>query len=191
MAPLLQLLGTLLLAPPSLASSLAAFQAVDIQGTVQNLAQFQGNVTVVVNVASFWGLTPTSYEQLQLLYEKYGDQGFVVLAFPSNQFGKQEPKSDSEILEFVQKYNVTFPMFSKIKVNGEEAIPLYKWLKVQIPGQSSNGKISWNFTKFLLDRNGCPYERFEPKEYPLEMESDIVTLLKSSYTSEPCVDRSQ
>jgi len=158
------------------ATTVFDFEAVDIHGTNQKLSQYTGDVTVVVNVASYWGLTPTNYKQLQQLHEQYYDQGLRILGFPSNQFGNQEPKSEAEILEFVKKYNVTFPLFSKIKVNGEDAHPLYKWLKSQLGGWFTDA-IKWNFTKFLSDRKGVPYERYGPSTNPLSMEDDIIKLL--------------
>ncbi|KAL5270551.1 hypothetical protein ACHWQZ_G001305 [Mnemiopsis leidyi] len=140
------------------ATTVFDFEVVDIHGVNQKLSQYTGNVTVM----------------LQELHEKYYDQGLRIIGFPCNQFANQEPKTEAEILEFVKQYNVTFPLTSKIKVNGEDAHPLWKWLKSQIPGP---GKIQWNFTKFLSGRDGIPVGRFEPREYPETMESDIVALL--------------
>ena len=181
-------------------TTLYDFNVKDIYEKDQDLAQYRGNVTIVVNVASYWGLTDNHYKQLQQLYSKYHERGFEVLAFPCNQFKNQEPKSNSEILKFVQKYNVTFPMFDKIKVNAEEENgviteeePLFEWLKSVLPCGwldkklvPRGDKIQWNFTKFLINRNGCPVKRFEPKEDPLTMENDVENLLDESYNSAQC-----
>jgi len=165
----------------AVATSLFDFEAVDIHGVNQRLSQYSGNVSIVINVASEWRYTDKMYPQLQQLYDKYRDQGFTVLAFPSNQFGAQEPGTNEEIFEFVQKYNVTFPMFSKINVNGRDAIPLYKWIKKQAKFFTIE-RIEWNFTKYLVDRNGKPITRYQPRIKPLEMEDHIVALLNADYT---------
>lgn len=149
---------------------------IDIHEQTQDLAKYKGNVTLVVNVASYWGLTPLNYEQLQQLHEKYSDKGLRILAFPSNQFGNQEPGTDEDIIEFVKKYGVTFDMFHKINVNGANAIPLYKWLKEKLPGTITNA-IKWNFTKFLSDRNGVPFKRYAPNFAPNDIIPDIEKLL--------------
>lgn len=114
---------------------------------------------------------------MQQLYEKYGDQGFVILGFPCNQFGKQEPKSDAEIKEFVAQYGVTFPMFSKINVNGSKAHPIFLFLRAKLTG-TLGSSIKWNFTKFLCDRDGRPVARFGPPSKPLEFENEIRQLLE-------------
>jgi glutathione peroxidase len=146
------------------------FQVVSIDGDKTNLEDYRGKVVLVVNVASACGLTP-QYTGLQELYEKYKDQGFVVLGFPSNQFGAQEPGTDSEIKTFCStKYNVSFPMFSKVDVNGANAVPLYKHLTSQDAPPVGSGKISWNFEKFLIGRDGKLVNRFSPRTKPTDGE---------------------
>jgi len=164
-------------------SSVFDFEAIDIHEQNQQLSKYKGNVTLVVNVASYWGLTPLNYEQLQQINEKYYDQGLRILAFPCNQFGNQEPGTDEEIIEFVKKYGVTFDMFHKINVNGANAIPLYKWLKEKLPGTITNA-IKWNFTKFLSDKNGVPYKRYAPNFAPNDIIPDIEKLLAQEPTNE-------
>ena len=144
--------------------SALSFTVKDIDGKDQDLSQYKGKVVMIVNVASQCGLTP-QYKDLESIYEKYKDQGFVILGFPANEFGKQEPGSDSQIKEFCTgKFHVTFPMFSKIVVKGEGIAPLYKYLTSEKSGHG--GEIKWNFNKFLIDRNGKVIERFEPKVSP-------------------------
>jgi glutathione peroxidase len=134
----------------------------DIQGKDTNLAAHKGKVMLVVNVASECGLTK-QYTQLQSVYKKYADQGFTVLGFPCNQFGGQEPGSDADVLKFCSsEFAVTFPMYSKIEVNGDGAHPLYKSLKEETGGK----KIGWNFEKFLLDGEGKVIKRFSPRTKP-------------------------
>jgi glutathione peroxidase len=141
-----------------------------IAGKEVDLSQYKGKVVMIVNVASACGLTP-QYEGLQALHEKYADKGLVVLGFPCNQFGKQEPGSDAEIAEFCKSnYSVEFPMFSKIDVNGDNADPLYKDLTGADTKPVGPGKISWNFEKFILDRNGKIAARFSPKTTPDDAE---------------------
>jgi len=121
-------------------------------------------------------LTPSNYEQLQALYEKYGEsQGLRILAFPCNQFGGQEPGSEEEIKEFTKKFNVTFDMFSKIKVNGDDAHPLWKFLKDK-QGGFLGSFIKWNFTKFLITKEGVPVKRYGPKDAPNLIEKDLPSL---------------
>lgn len=148
--------------PESGARSLYDFEAVSIQEKKVPLAEYRGNVVMVVNVASRCGLTP-QYADLEDLYRKYKDKGFVILGFPANNFGNQEPGSNEEILEFcTENYGVTFPMFSKVSVVGEDTHPLFTWLI----SDTDNREIAWNFTKFLLDRNGNVVTRFEPRVRP-------------------------
>lgn len=133
----------------------------NIEGKDVKLADYQGKVILVVNVASQCGLTP-QYKGLEAAYEKYKEQGFVVLGFPCNQFGKQEPGNEEEIQKFCSsKYNVTFPMFSKIDVNGKDSSPLYQSLKAKFPGD-----IKWNFEKFLINKKGEVVKRFAPTMKP-------------------------
>jgi glutathione peroxidase len=142
------------------------FQMKQLDGQTVDLSKYQGKVVMIVNVASKCGLTP-QYEQLQALHEKYGDQGLAVLGFPCNQFGKQEPGSESEIQEFCTKnYGVTFDMFAKIDVNGDNASELYKYLTKLDTQPKGAGDISWNFEKFILDREGNVIARFEPRTRP-------------------------
>ncbi|WP_435021112.1 glutathione peroxidase [Tundrisphaera sp. TA3] len=139
----------------------------DIDGKPVNLAEaHKGKVVLIVNTASKCGLTP-QYEGLEAAYEKYKDKGFEVLAFPANEFGAQEPGTNAEIKSFCTgKYNVTFPIYSKIKVKGEGIHPLYQTLTSKETNPKFAGDIKWNFTKFLVDRDGEVIARFEPKETP-------------------------
>jgi glutathione peroxidase len=143
------------------------FQVKSIDGeTIDLSSTYQGKVLLVVNVASKCGLTP-QYTGLQKLYDKYKDQGLVILGFPCNEFNGQEPGSEAEIKQFCStKYNVTFPLFSKIKVNGPEAEPLYKHLTSQVTKPQESGKISWNFEKFLIGKDGTVVARFSPRTTP-------------------------
>ena len=154
------------------------FKVKGIDGEEIEMSQYKGQVLLIVNVASECGFTP-QYEGLEKLYQSYKEQGFMVLGFPSNQFGKQEPKSDKEILFFCQgTYNVTFDMFSKIDVNGENAIPLYKYLKREERGILWTEAIKWNFTKFLIDREGRIVKRFGSSTKPESLKEDIEKLLR-------------
>ena len=149
----------------------------DIDGKKTNLGAHKGKVMLIVNVASKCGLTP-QYKQLQAVHSKYAKKGFTVLGFPCNQFGKQEPGTSLEIKEFcTDKYDVTFPLHSKIEVNGDSAHPLYKQLKKESGGSE---KIRWNFEKFLLDGEGKVIKRFSPRTKPdaTEVIAAIETALK-------------
>ncbi len=162
------------------ASSVHDFTLDSLKGEPTPLAGFKGKVMLVVNVASQCGYTP-QYEGLQALYMKYKDQGLVIAGFPANNFGGQEPGSNEEIGAFCKsKYGVTFPMFSKISVKGGDIAPLYKFLTDKTANPKTGGDIQWNFTKFLVDRNGKVIQRFEPAVEPLspELESAIATALK-------------
>ncbi|KAL7690668.1 putative glutathione peroxidase, Thioredoxin-like superfamily [Plasmopara halstedii] len=141
-----------------------------------SMEDYKGKVVLVVNVSSKCGLTPTNYPELQQLHERYQEQGLVVLGFPCNQFAGQEPGTHEEIMEFVKEYNVTFPLFEKHDVNGANARPVFTYLKAKLPGTFGN-YIKWNFTKFLVDRNGQPFKRYGPKELPFSFEEDIKELL--------------
>ena len=146
--------------------SVLGYKMKDIDGEEQDLAEYGGEVLLVVNVASKCGLTP-QYEGLQKLYEQYHERGFEILAFPANEFGKQEPGTDEEIKEFCStNYSVTFPIFSKIVVKGEGIHPLYQYLTEQLPNEELQGEIAWNFTKFLVSRDGKVAARFEPPVTP-------------------------
>jgi glutathione peroxidase len=153
------------------------FSAPLLDGTNQNMADFEGKVVLVVNVASHCGFTP-QYAGLETLWRTYRDRGFVVLGFPCNQFGAQEPGSAAEIGEFCSlTYDVTFPIFSKIDVNGRDADPLYVYLRAEMPGILGTTEIKWNFTKFLVDRNGEVVNRFAPDVKPENLVQDIEELL--------------
>jgi len=146
-------------------------------GELKPLKDFAGKVLLIVNTASKCGLTP-QFEGLEALHEKYAAQGLAVLGFPCNQFGHQDPGSDAEILDFCQtKYDVKFPMFAKIEVNGSGADPLYKFLKKEAPGLLGTEAIKWNFTKFLVDRSGNVVERFAPTDTPESIEKKVKALL--------------
>ena len=150
-----------------------------IDGRERTLAEYRGRVLLIVNVASQCGFTP-QYAGLEALYRKYKDRGLVVLGFPCNQFGKQEPGTEQEIQQFCSStYDVTFPLFAKIEVNGPNAHALYERLKTARPGFLGSKKIKWNFTKFLVGRDGVPVRRFGPNEEPEGMEGDIVALLST------------
>ncbi len=150
----------------SAASSVLDFQMKDIDGKDVKLKQYKGKVLLVVNVASKCGYTP-QYEALQADYAKYKDQGFLILGFPANNFGKQEPGTATEIKEFCSsKYKVTFPLFAKISVKGEAQDPLYSFLTSKDSNADFSGDIKWNFTKFLVDRSGKVVARFEPGVKP-------------------------
>jgi glutathione peroxidase len=152
------------------------FSAESINGKTVTMNQFKGKTVVVVNTASKCGLTP-QYEGLENLYKKYREKGLVVLGFPCNQFANQEAGSADDIKEFCQvNYGVSFPMFAKIEVNGKNAHPLYKYLKSQKGGILGNN-IKWNFTKFVIDKNGNPVKRFSPTTKPEKMEELIQNLL--------------
>ena len=145
-------------------------------GEDRSLADYRGKVLLIVNVASQCGFTP-QYAGLQTLYEHYNPRGFEILAFPCNQFGHQEPGSDAEIAAFCDRtYHVTFPVFTKIEVNGAGAHPLYTWLK-QEKGGVLGSAIKWNFTKLLIDRNGEVQARYAPTAKPESLAKDIEALL--------------
>jgi len=146
------------------------FTVTNIDGQEVKLSDYQGKVVLVVNVASRCGLTP-QYAGLQSLYEKYQDQGLVILGFPCNQFGSQEPGTEANIKEFcTENYGVTFPMFSKIDVNGEEASDLYKYLTSLDVEPKGTGAIGWNFEKFLIGRDGKVINRFQSRTAPSDEE---------------------
>lgn len=153
--------------------SLYDFFATTLEGTQRPLADFSGQVVLVVNTASKCGFTP-QYEGLEALYRKYHSRGFAVLGFPCNQFGAQEPGDVNEIAQFCSRsYAVTFPMFGKIDVNGAQAHPLYRFLKGEAKGVVGTEAIKWNFTKFLVDRQGGVIARFAPSVTPKELEKEI------------------
>lgn len=148
-----------------------------IDGETKSLRDFAGKVLLIVNVASKCGFTP-QYKGLEALYGKYADRGLAVLGFPCNQFGAQEPGSEKEIAAFCSAtYSVSFPMFAKVEVNGEQAHPLFKLLKHEAPGLLGSEAIKWNFTKFLVDRTGKVVRRYAPTDTPQSIEKDIGSLL--------------
>jgi len=148
-----------------------------IDGTEGDLKDFQNKVLLAVNVASRCGFTP-QYAELESLYKKFKNQGFEVLAFPCNQFGHQEPGSEKKIQQFCEtNYQVSFPLFSKIEVNGTNTHPLYVYLKKEAKGLFGSESIKWNFTKFLINRQGKVVKRFGPMEKPLSLEKEILQLL--------------
>jgi glutathione peroxidase len=158
-------------------ASVYDFSAKTIDGEEQMLSDFEGKVLLVVNVASKCGFTP-QYKGLEALHRKYKDGGFSVLGFPCNQFGAQEPAPEDEIMEFcTTHYDVTFPMFAKIDVNGPNAHPLYEHLKAEKLGFGGTRSVKWNFTKFLVDREGAVAARFAPNASPGSLETDIKKLL--------------
>ena len=153
------------------------FEVKNIKGESVKLDAYKGKVVLVVNVASKCGFTP-QYKGLEELYKKYASRGLVILGFPSNQFMSQEPGSESEIAQFCElNYGVTFPMFAKVDVNGDDTIPLYKHLKSSAPGILGSEAVKWNFTKFLVDRTGTQIKRYAPNDTPESMAADIETLL--------------
>lgn len=157
---------------PATSKNVYDFSVLDIEGNKVNLSEYKGKVALIVNTASKCGYTP-QYEGLEAIFEKYRDQGFVVLGFPSNDFGQQEPGTNAEIKEFCEsKYKVTFPMFAKIEVKGDNQEPLYKYLTDKKLHPDTGGEISWNFNKFLIDKDGNVIARFSSKDTP---ESETVT----------------
>jgi glutathione peroxidase len=152
------------------------FSALSLQGKEIKMDTYKGKVLLVVNTASKCGFTP-QFEGLEHMYRKYKERGLVILGFPCNQFLNQEPGTEKEIEEeCLVKYDVSFPMFSKIDVNGENAHPIYKYLKNSLPGLFGK-KIPWNFAKFLINRHGMPVKRFSPATKPEQMARDIIKLL--------------
>jgi len=153
------------------------FSARTIEGAEQSLAAYRGKVLLIVNVASRCGFTP-QYTGLEALQRKYADRGFAVLGFPCDQFGAQEPGDESEIKNFCRlNYDVTFPMFAKIEVNGAGAHPLYSHLKSSAKGLLGSESIKWNFTKFLVDRSGKVLKRYAPQDKPEAIAADIEAAL--------------
>ena len=160
-----------------MSDSIFNFSCKDVNGDEKNLSELQGKVTLVVNTASQCGFTP-QYKGLEDLYQKYKDKGLEILGFPCNQFGNQEPGSNDEIEEFCTlNYGVTFSMFSKVDVNGESADPLFKFLTSNKKGLLGSSKVKWNFTKFLVDKNGKPVKRFAPTTTPEQISKDIEKLI--------------
>ena len=158
-------------------SEFYGFKARSLQGKEVEMSSFRGKTILVVNTASKCGFTP-QYGGLEKLYEKYRDKDFVILGFPCNQFANQEPGDEKSIAEgCMLNYGVTFPMFSKIEVNGKNAHEIYKYLKKELGG-IFGGRIKWNFTKFLIDSNGKPVKRFSPATKPEEIDKYLEEILK-------------
>ena len=158
-------------------SSIYEFEAQQIGGDVVPLGQFRGKPLLIVNTASACGFTP-QFAGLEELHRRYGERGLVVLGFPCNQFGHQDPGSNDEIASFCQvNYGVSFPMMSKIDVNGAAAHPLYRWLTAEAPGLLGSKAIKWNFTKFLVGKDGRVLKRYAPQDAPEKLAKDIEAAL--------------
>ena len=158
-------------------ASIYEHSARTIDGQEINLKDYAGKVVIIVNTASKCGFTP-QYEGLENLYQKYKDRGLLVLGFPCNQFGAQEPGDEAEIAQFCStRYHVSFPMFAKVEVNGDGAHPLFKALKADRPGLLGTEGIKWNFTKFLIDRGGKVVDRFAPQTKPEDLNKAVEALL--------------
>jgi len=154
-------------------STIYDYSAKNIKGDDISLNDYQGKVLLITNVASKCGFTP-QYEGLEKLYEDYADQGFAVLGFPCNQFGSQEPGNEEQIVEFcTMNFGVKFPMFAKVDVNGDDAHPLYQHLTTAAPGVLGSKKIKWNFTKFLVGKDGQVIKRYAPTTKPADIADDI------------------
>lgn len=154
------------------AEDVYSFTVKDINNQDVKLDKYKGKVLLIVNVASKCGFTKNNYKELNELFSKYKDQGFAILGFPCNQFGHQEPGCEVDIKEFIKKNGVEWDMFAKVDVNGKDATPLYHWLKSKEKGTLIDA-IKWNFTKFLINKQGLPVARFAPNKNPLEFEDEI------------------
>jgi len=164
----------------SIMESIFDFNVVNIKDESTQLNKYRGNVVLIVNTASDCGFT-TQYKGLEALYKKYKDQGLVILGFPCNQFGHQEKEENDKISQFCEiNYGVTFPLFSKVDVNGDNAEPLFEFIKNKAPGLLGSKTIKWNFTKFLVGRDGVSIKRFAPKDKPESLETTIVESLTST-----------
>jgi glutathione peroxidase len=153
------------------------FQAQQINGQSVALSQYKGQVMLIVNTASACGFTP-QFAGLEALYKTYGERGLAVLGFPCNQFGGQDPGSNDKIAEFCQlNYGVSFPMMAKVDVNGASAVPLYQWLCAEAPGLLGTKAIKWNFTKFLVGKDGQVLKRYAPTDTPASLAKDIEAAL--------------
>lgn len=165
--------------PPT---SIYDFDALSIDGKPAQLASQRGKVMLIVNTASECGFTP-QFGGLEELWKAYANQGLVVMGFPSNEFGGQDPGADSEIASFCQlNYGVSFPMMGKVKVNGAEAHPLWQWLTKEAPGLLGSKSVKWNFTKFLVGRDGKVIKRYAPTDKPESLKSDIEAALAAKDT---------
>ena len=158
-------------------SSLYDFEAQSIDGQPVKLAQYRGQPLLIVNTASACGFTP-QFGGLEQLHQRYGERGLVVLGFPCNQFGSQDAGSNEEIATFCQRnFGVSFPMMSKIEVNGAQAHPLYQWLTAEAPGLLGSKAIKWNFTKFLVGKDGRVIKRYAPQDAPEKLGADVEAAL--------------
>jgi glutathione peroxidase len=161
-------------------SSVYDFEARRIDGAAVPLAEFRGRPMLIVNTASACGFTP-QFAGLEALHKKYAERGLAVVGFPCNQFGSQDPGSNEEIQSFCQlNYGVSFPMMAKIDVNGDKAAPLYKWLTAEAPGILGTKAIKWNFTKFLVGKDGQVIKRYAPTDAPASLEKDIEAALAAA-----------
>lgn len=161
------------------ANTIYQFTAKRLNGVEESLSIYQGQVLLIVNVASRCVFT-SQYKDLQELFEKHKADGLSILGFPCNQFGSQEPGNETQIAEFCSTtYNVTFPIFAKVDVNGSDAHPLYEYLKTRRPGLLGSKAIKWNFTKFLVSRAGLALARYSPSTNPERLENEIVAALKA------------
>jgi len=161
------------------------FDALSITGQPAQLASQRGQVLLIVNTASACGFTP-QFKGLESLWSDYRDRGLVILGFPSNEFGAQDPDSDEEIASYCQiNYGVSFPMMSKIEVNGRQAHPLWQWLKTEAPGLLGSQGVKWNFTKFLVGRDGQVIKRYAPTVTPESLRADIEAALAVSAPAGP------
>jgi glutathione peroxidase len=162
--------------------SIYDFEALSIEGKPAHLSTQRGKVMLIVNTASACGFTP-QFAGLEKVWETYRDKGLVVLGFPSNEFGGQDPGSDGEIASFCElNYGVSFPMMSKVKVNGADAHPLWKWLTAEAPGILGSKSVKWNFTKFLVGRDGRVIKRYAPTDTPESITADIEAALAAKDT---------
>jgi glutathione peroxidase len=156
------------------------FDALSIDGKPVALKKYRGKALLIVNTASACGFTP-QLKDLQALHERYGSEGLVVLGFPCNQFGNQDSGSNEEIASFCElNFGVSFPMMAKVEVNGPQATPLYQWLTTEAPGLLGSQAIKWNFTKFLVGRDGQVMKRYAPQDAPLKLAKDIEAALQAS-----------
>ena len=163
-------------------TSIYDFEAVSIDGKPVRLSDHRGKVLLIVNTASACGFTP-QFGGLEELWKARASEGLVVIGFPSNEFGGQDPGADSEIASFCQlNYGVSFPMMGKVKVNGAEAHPLWQWLTKEAPGILGSTAVKWNFTKFLVGRDGRAIKRYAPTDKPASLESDIAAALAAKDT---------
>ncbi|CAD6203704.1 unnamed protein product [Miscanthus lutarioriparius] len=160
-------------------TSIHEFTVKDCNGKEVSLETYKGKVLLVVNVASKCGFTEVNYTQLTELYQKYRDKDFEILAFPCNQFLRQEPGSNQQIKDFAcTRFKAEYPVFQKVRVNGPDAAPVYKFLKASKPGLFGSARIKWNFTKFLVDKNGKVIERYGTSTAPMSIEKDIQKALE-------------